>query len=225
MYFLANGSDPLLLHFALSIIEFWALHRWHSIALDERVRLRDGISHYILEASAAQANAAAVDGTAKSVANRANTVERYVLNKAVKVYVSIGKVEWPHDNPDFFATVSAVAQRSETAALGVYMLRAISEDFAAPVDSDVTSARKRQLLQLLQNEAPNIIAYLASLLSSLLTSPTQWRGDALATAQAALDTLSHYASWLPLDVIVRASNVLFDALLGVLRMSRVAGGK
>lgn len=47
-YFLANASDGLLLHFSLSIIEFWALHRWHSIPQTDRVRLRDGISQYIM---------------------------------------------------------------------------------------------------------------------------------------------------------------------------------
>lgn len=86
---LASASDEHVLHFALHVIEHWALFRWAAVPIDDRRRLRQGLADYIVSGGAAR---------------------EWVVRMAIKVFVAIGKVEWPHDNPDFFATVSSVAR-------------------------------------------------------------------------------------------------------------------
>lgn len=94
-------------------------------------------------------------------------VPNFIRNKLGKLVVDIGRNDWPHFYPDFFANIIQLIQNGETTSLGLMLLQTASEELAFPREN-LSNSRKEELQKLLTEQVPAVLAIIASELYFIL---------------------------------------------------------
>lgn len=92
----------------------------------------------------------------------------FVINKTAKLIVDIGKLDWPHDDPEFMNDIYSLIQVKETCSMGLLLLQILLEEFTMVKDGDVSSARKNELRKGLTTQIPSMINLVTSVIEVTL---------------------------------------------------------
>lgn len=158
-YYLNNvdlNSSPInqyILWFGLSILDEWLPFQWHLIPLSHQQYLRRFLFQYLLQ--------------------NYQKLPSFLCNKICKLLAQIGKIEWPHNYPNFLTDLQAVAGQPNTTGLGVYLLTVVAEEFFSTNRGDISSSRKRELETLLSSQVGEIVNTMERLLRTLFESFVQ----------------------------------------------------
>ena len=92
----------------------------------------------------------------------------FVVNKTAKLVVDVGKINWPHNDPEFVNEIYSLVQVKETCSLGLLLLQILLEEFTMIKDGDVSSARKSELHKMLMGQIPSVINIVTSVIEATL---------------------------------------------------------
>ena len=89
------------------------------------------------------------------LAEHGKSAPSFIRNKLTRVIVDIARSDWPHFYPEFVPEMFDLISRPETTLLGLNLLLIASEELATPRD-DLPTARKQELLRLLNSQVPQV---------------------------------------------------------------------
>jgi hypothetical protein len=148
LYFLKQSNNHYVLMFSLNVLEDLVNKMWASVSDTNQIEVRQFLFNFIL------------------CSHGSTSVEAYIQKKAVKVMVDIGRVDWPHQYPDFFHTIVELIQDSSKCSLGLVMALTASQELANPRE-DLSMARKEELHKLLLDIVPQLLAATLSVLERI----------------------------------------------------------
>lgn len=97
-----------------------------------------------------------------------HTLPPFIMNKVAKLVVDIGKIDWPHGDPEFFNDVYSLIQVKATCPVGLLLLQVLLEEFTMIKDGEVSSARKNELQKLLMGQIPSMVSLLTNVIEVTL---------------------------------------------------------
>ncbi|GAV08230.1 hypothetical protein RvY_17954 [Ramazzottius varieornatus] len=134
----------------------------------------------------------------------------FILTKLLKVFVDIGRNDWPEKYPDFLSHIESFVKEAELRSTGLRMLRLVSEEFISS-RTDMSQSRKSILKANLSQRIPTWMELVYTLIHPVVelvtVSPEQISANkdlalALRDTSDALHLLTHVFSWLPGNILV-----------------------
>eukprot|EP01112_Ceratiomyxa_fruticulosa_P014450 TRINITY_DN4138_c0_g1_i2.p1 TRINITY_DN4138_c0_g1~~TRINITY_DN4138_c0_g1_i2.p1 ORF type:complete len:349 (+),score=69.49 TRINITY_DN4138_c0_g1_i2:1247-2293(+) len=213
--FIQYSNNQYVLWFSISVFEDWIrMHRWENLPAHVQVEIRDFFLQYLL-------------ATYK-------TLPPYVSKKLAKVYVDIGKVDWPRIFPDFLNNILRVIQNPQSSMVGVYLMTLVAEEFVSTRE-DLPALRKSELKTLITAQLNNITTQLAQILETLFQQSTTkidpkvpggevtyvsgFRGESLALVSAILECFLQFFGWIPLSDILTPNGPVLVTLFKYLQLN------
>jgi hypothetical protein len=149
-------GDATVLAFLLSVLEKILLDRGESLQPNERSELRN----FVLEFAVA--------------GERAQALDRFILNKAGKILVDCAKLDWPTYYPNFFDQVLQLCADPALRSFGSKTLVIALEELPSRTsrrgrDIPLTSARRIELQKGIGQYLPQIVPTITSLLQEANT--------------------------------------------------------
>lgn len=147
LYFLSSTQNEYVMMYCMTVLENLINKQWVGLLGMDRMEIRSTLYKFLLDHH-------------KEFAS-------FIRNKLVKLVVDIGRLDWPHFYPDFFANNLHLIQQQETVALGLVMLQTTSEELISPRE-DLSVSRKEELHRLLLEQVPTVLNLLTGILESVL---------------------------------------------------------
>eukprot|EP00127_Corallochytrium_limacisporum_P002933 Clim_evm22s143 gene=Clim_evmTU22s143 len=145
LYFLQNTSNPNVLWYSASVLEYVAAQRWSALSTDNKTQIRSFLFPWLV--------------------NHGGTIPAFAQNKIMKALVSIAKNDWPWDYPDFYKNIMELMDDPRTVPLALQLIRMVSEEFTSS-NQDVSAARNAELKKLLLKEMPQTLLQIQKILHS-----------------------------------------------------------
>ena len=146
LQYLSQTDNEYTLMYCLSVLENHILLKWHTLG-PEKSDKRLSIWSYLLTSN--------------------ESSPQFVRNKASKLLVTIGRIDWPNSYPDFMQNILDLLQSKNTMSLALVLLNTTLEELTQPRD-DVCAQRKAELNKHLVSEIPNILLSLTNLMELIL---------------------------------------------------------
>jgi len=168
------STSPMVLHFSASTIERVVSSRWAALGDEVKQSTRDCLLRFI--------------------SNRGQEVPAFVLSKAAKAFVLIGKNDWPHAYPSFLGDITAMTHNADTTVVlsALTILRLVGEEFVSQSPT-VRALRQDELRSLLTAELPGVLSLLKQLIVRDASSSSS------VVTGAALENLAAYMGWMPIE--------------------------
>lgn len=132
-YLMATQNEYTIMY-CLSVLENFILKKWSGLG-SMKLELRQFLYSYLL--------------------SHKHPVPNYVKNKTAKLIVDIGRLDWPHQYPDFPANIYQIIHGKETTYLGLILLQTCIEELTSTRD-DLSSNRKDEINKLLLGQVPQV---------------------------------------------------------------------
>lgn len=131
-----SSGDAYVQWFGAAVLEETLRpHRWARVSSADRVSAREFIFSFL------RTHYSALPG--------------FVGTKLAKVAVAVGKADYPHHFPEFFAYLLALARDNSTRVLGLSMITIACDEFA-DTRGQTSATRRKELKQLFQQQMPVI---------------------------------------------------------------------
>eukprot|EP00794_Sanderia_malayensis_P009373 gene9373-10360_t len=147
IYFLTNSTNQYVHMYSLSIFERLVNQRWFGMPSDDKQEIRKFCLQFLMLQN--------------------TSCPSFIKKKMAKIYVDIGRVDWPQFFPDFYHNMLQCFRNDSTVSLGLTLLQMTSEEFISPRE-DLNNARKQELRSLLLEQAANTLEKIMHILDTIV---------------------------------------------------------
>eukprot|EP00047_Mylnosiga_fluctuans_P021260 m.102500 g.102500 ORF g.102500 m.102500 type:complete len:979 (+) comp8827_c0_seq2:75-3011(+) len=168
------STDQATLWYLCSVLEGVVTRAWAAMDAAERSQFRAFLYRYVTE--------------------KYSSLDKIVQAKVCKVFVTLGKIEWPEAFPEFLPSIFQLVQANEPPGLGMRLLLMCSEDLSDA--RGVPAARARALRGALADQIPAMLQFVADRLRQIASGPES------SEMTSALGCIQHMFSWANLSQTV-----------------------
>jgi len=147
MFFLLNSKNHFVHMYSLSILEKLVNQQWFGMPSANKQEMRQFFTQFLISNS--------------------RSCPLYIQKKLAKVYVNVGRLDWPQFFPDFYHNVLQLLRDESTIVLGLSVLQIMSEEFISPRE-DLNTVRKQELRTLLLEQAEGTLSRVMAILDAVM---------------------------------------------------------
>jgi hypothetical protein len=143
LYFLHKSQNPNVQMYSLNVLEKFVTRLWPSVSKDNKLQVRHTLWMFL---------------------DKHPSAPSFIRNKVIKAIVSIVRLEWPQEYPEFFQTVYQLIRQDTTSSIGLTFLLTASEELITPREDLIATSRREELKENLLQEAHSIVPLLLDVL-------------------------------------------------------------
>ncbi|KAG5885493.1 Exportin-6 [Gonioctena quinquepunctata] len=208
IYFITNTSSQYVKMFALSTLESVIKQQWNSMEWSSKEEIKNVLQNYLIE--------------------QGHSTSHFFRSKFAKLLVEIAKHDWPNRYPNFFNNIIELLRTEGSQLIGLVLLKTTSEEFMGLHATYESSARKEEIIRLLQQYIPVVFEMITNILENLGSKPRHtstatpppspahpssspnlaqhltaatFRPDRKVLTKEALETVQHLFTWVPIHQI------------------------
>jgi len=206
---LESSSNPLIIWFAISTYDYILRRRWNSLNTEIKQQIRSSLFEYLL--------------------NKQEHLPSYVVTPLANTIVNIGKLDWPHNYPNFFNDTLRAIQTPQHNNAGLLLVRQIAEEFS-PNNIKLPLTHKQELITNFKGQLPTILGALKFILEGANpNNPSANKPVAPKILVITLESILQFFSWIPVVEVLHVGlmEILFifirskDRQLSLLALSCV----
>ncbi|XP_065065498.1 exportin-6-like [Rhopilema esculentum] len=146
IFFLLNSKNEYVHMYSLSVLEKLVNQQWFGMQPTDKQEIRQFTTQFLI--------------------SNHKVCPMYIKKKMAKVYVNIGRLDWPQFFPDFYHNILQFLQNESTIVLGLSILQITSEEFISPRE-DLNTARKQELRTLLLEQSDTTLSRIMEILDAV----------------------------------------------------------